>query len=152
MSQKERNKVYENDNPEADGILHDLHNQEYEMAKILSTLDEKSDNYRNKLRKLKDMVKTRKELERMLHYKVGKDHYKYEKVKMERKKKNFYAERLRKRIHMEGEPIKAIKSYSKPEMDPYRDGFFVQFDYILDIVKEFPQVQLVYGIYRRGVQ
>ena len=62
-----------------------MHNQEYEMAKILSTLNEKSENYRNKLQKLKEMVRTRKELERMLHYKVSKDHYEYEKIKEERK-------------------------------------------------------------------
>ena len=55
------------------------------MAKILSTLNEKSENYRNKLQKLKEMVRTRKELERMLHYKVSKDHYEYEKIKEERK-------------------------------------------------------------------
>lgn len=42
------------------------------MAKILSTLDEHSENYRVKLQKLKEMVKWRKELERMLHYKVNK--------------------------------------------------------------------------------
>lgn len=63
-------KVYKNDNPEADGILHDLHNQEYEMAKILSRLDENSEGYRKKLMKLKEMVKYRKELEKMVHYKV----------------------------------------------------------------------------------
>lgn len=122
------------------------------MARILSTLDENSNGYRSKFRKLKEMVKMRKELERMLHFKVSKNHYDYEKVKLERKQKDYYAERLRKRIHMTGPPLKSIGSFKTQEMDPYKDGFFIQFDYILDIVKEFPQVQLVFGIYRRGVQ
>ena len=30
--------------------------------------------------------------------------------------------------------------------------FIVQFDYILEIMEEFPQIQLVYGVYRQGVQ
>jgi len=63
-------KVYKQDNPEADGILHDLHTQEYQMAKILSKINENSESYRSKLQKLREMVKWRKELERMLHYKV----------------------------------------------------------------------------------
>jgi hypothetical protein len=40
------------------------------MAKILSRMDEKSEGYRKKLMKLKEMVKYRKELEKMAHYKV----------------------------------------------------------------------------------
>ena len=121
------------------------------MAKILSTLNEKSENYRNKLQKLKEMVKVRKELERMLHYKVNKDHYDYEKIKEERKRKDYFANKLRQKIYMSEAPNKV---YDKPkkELDPYKEGFIVQFDYILNIVKEFSQIQLVYGIYRRGVQ
>lgn len=79
-------------------------------------------------------------------------------MKLERQQKDYFADRLRKRIHMEGDigkgkPVKAFK-YQKPQekLDPYNDGFFIQFDYILDVVKEFPQVQIVFGIYRRGVQ
>jgi hypothetical protein len=147
------------------------------MAKILSRMNERSDSYRVKIRKLKEMVNYRKELERMLHFKVSKNHYDYEKVKAERKQKDFYAERLRKRIDMGGQtlegqymtgkhtqrqpveghslreqPVQAYKYQQKKESDPSKDGFFIQFDYILDMVKEFPQVQLVYGVYRRGVQ
>lgn len=54
---------------------------------------------------------------------------------------------------MDPQPVKGSQ-YQPPKekFDPYNDGFLVQFDYILNVVKEFPQLQLVYGIYRSGVQ
>ena len=73
------------------------------------------------------------------------------KLKRKENRKDYFANKLRQKIHMTEIPN---KSYDKPkkELDPFKEGFIVQFDYILNIVKEFPQVQLVFGIYRRGVQ
>ena len=149
--------MYDQDNPQADGILHDLHNQEYEMAKNISQHGIHTESYRTKLKKLKEMVNKRKELERMLHYKVKKNHYEYEKIKEERKHKDVYAKRIRRKLGPNPVPEKELNKQQKlknndKEYDPFKDGFYVQFDYILDIIEEFPQVQLVYGVYRRGVQ
>lgn len=104
------------------------------------------------------MVNSRKELERMLHYKVNKNHYSYETIKEERKNKDYFAERIRRKLGVNPVPEKTYlknqgdKKYDNKEFDPYKDGFLIQFDYVTDIVEEFPQIQLVYGVYRRGVQ
>ena len=47
---KGERKIYDKDHPVADGLIHDIHNQEYEMAKIISQHPEKSEAYRSKLK------------------------------------------------------------------------------------------------------
>ena len=42
-------KNYQLDNPEAEGMLHHIRNEEYELARILSRIPEGSNNYREKL-------------------------------------------------------------------------------------------------------
>jgi UDP-2,3-diacylglucosamine pyrophosphatase LpxH len=128
---------------ETDNHLHNLAMQEQELFRILSNLPENSAAYKTKANKLEKLVRERVELEKMLYNRADFDQYYKEKVIDDQKKDNI-AQWLRRDLNLFEKEMTSQK---------YRavEGFLVYFDFILNLLKEFKKVQIIYGIYNRGM-
>ena len=127
---------------EVDGQLQRLATFEQELLKQLANIPENTPHYKKKAEKLNSIIKQWVELEKMLFNRADFDQYYKEKVIDDQKWDNL-AQWLWRDIMLfwkEGESIK---------YDP-QEGFLVYFDYILNLIKEFKKVQIVYGIYNWG--
>lgn len=127
---------------ETDNVLHNIANQEQELLRIISNLPENSAMYKTKSEKLQEVVRKRVELEKMLYNRADYDQYYKEKVIDDQKKDNI-AQWLRRDITL-FEKEASFQKYRSSE------GFLIYWDYILNLLKEFKKVQIVYGIYNRG--
>lgn len=85
-------------------------------------------------------------MEKMLYSKADYKNYLHEKVVDDQKKDNL-AQWLRRDLEL----FKIDKTLEEEQHYRYSSGFIVYWDYILNLVKEFKQIQIVYGIYNRGL-
>ena len=133
---------------ETDKSLNGLALKEQELIRVLSKLPENSDLYASKKTKLDELVRQRVELEKMMYSKADYKNYLHEKVVDDQKKDNL-AQWLRRDMAL----FKIDKADDDFVDQKYRmsNGFIIYWDYILNLVKEFKQVQIVYGIYNRGM-
>jgi hypothetical protein len=129
--------------PETDQVLHNLASQEQELLRVLSNLPENSSMYKSKAAKLQNLVRQRVELEKMMYNRADYDQYYKEKVIDDQKKDNI-AQWLRRDLNLFEKEATGQK---------YRpvEGFLVYWDFILNLIKEFKRVQIIYGIYNRGM-
>ena len=127
---------------ETDNVLHNIAGQEQELLRIISNIPENSAMYKAKSEKLQNVVRKRVELEKMLYNRADYDQYYKEKVIDDQKKDNI-AQWLRRDISL-FEKEQASQKYRAA------DGFLIYWDYILNLLKEFRRVQIIYGIYNRG--
>jgi len=128
--------------PETENVLNNILLEEQELFKILSNIPENSAMYKTKAAKLESLNRKRVEMEKMIYNRADYDQYYKEKVIDDQKKDNI-AQWLRRDISL----FEKEASYQK-----YRpqEGFLVYWDYILNLLKEFRKVQIIYGIYNRG--
>lgn len=128
---------------ETDNVLHNLAAQEQELLRILSNIPENSGMYKTKANKLQNLVRQRVELEKMLYNRADYDQYYKEKVIDDQKKDNI-AQWLRRDLNL-FEKEASTQKYRSAE------GFLVYWDFILNLMKEFKKIQIIYGIYNRGM-
>ena len=104
--------------------------------------------YKSKRSKLDELVRQRTEIEKMLYSKADYKNYLHEKVVDDQRKDNL-AQWLRRDLEI----LKIDKTNEDFMERKFRPstGFLIYWDYILNLAKEFKQVQLVYGIYNRGM-
>jgi len=127
---------------EVDNVLHNLSSQEQELLRILSNVPENSSMYKAKKMKLENLVRQRVELEKMLYNRADYDQYYKEKVIDDQKRDNI-AQWLRRDLSL---------FEKEPSSQKYRpgEGFLIYWDFILNLLKEFKKVQIIYGVYNRG--
>jgi hypothetical protein len=101
--------------------------------------------YEQKRRKLNDLTAQKSEIQNMLYSKADYKNYLHEKIVDDQKKDNL-AQWLRRDMSLYKVTQEEVEQTRK-----YGNAFILYWDYILNLVKEFKKVQIVYGIYNRGM-
>lgn len=128
---------------EVDAKLYKLAEQEQELLRIKSSIPENSSKYKQMTDKLQTLVRQRVDLEKMLNNHADFEQYYREKVVDDQKKDNI-AQWLRRDLKL-FEKEAEVHKYKSGE------GFLVYWDFILNLLKEYKKIQIVYGIYNRGM-
>ena len=128
---------------EMDQKLHNLASQEQELLRIKSSIPENTAKYKKMTAKLDNLVRQRIELEKKMYNRADYDQYYKEKVIDDQKKDNI-AQWLRRDLKL-FEKEAEHKKYKQDE------GFIVYWDFILNLIKEYRKVQIIYGMYNRGL-
>ena len=128
---------------EMDQKLHNLASQEQELLRIKSSIPENTAKYKQMTTKLDNLVRQRVELEKMMYNRADYDQYYKEKVIDDQKKDNI-AQWLRRDLKLFEKEV---------EFQKYRttDGFIIYWDFVLNLLKEHKKLQIIYGIYNRGM-
>ena len=126
-----------------DQKLYNLVAQEQELLKIKSSIPENTTKYKRMTTKLDNLVRQKVEIEKTIYSRADYDKYYKEKV-IDNQKRDNIAQWLRRDLKL----FEKEAEYKKYKHD---EGFIVYWDYILNLIKEYRKVQIIYGMYDRGL-